>query len=263
MTEVLKVNSESEAKKLVHLAIYTGQLMMINGGETYRAEDTVVRICKSRKNLKTVDVFAISSAIFVSVEYDNKVITHFKNVQDGSINLDRINEINEFSRRFVKEDIPFDEAEKILSNIQNKHTYSKKTKLIFSGLCTGSFSILFGGGPIDFLISFLIGIVLNAFQQTLRSERITFFIENFVGAIIVSVIAFTARLLGIPISIDATIIGGIMLLVPGMIITNALRDIMGSDYISGIIGIVKGIFSAFSIAVGCGIIINLFIKWVI
>ena len=35
-------------KDVLRLAIFAGELMLANGAETYRVEDSVVRICKSR-----------------------------------------------------------------------------------------------------------------------------------------------------------------------------------------------------------------------
>lgn len=55
---------------------------------------------------------------------------------------------------------------------------------------------------------------------------------------------------------DMIIIGSIMPLVPGMQITNSLRDIISGDFLSGMIGITKGIFVALAIALGVGLILN-------
>ena len=35
-------------KDVLGLALFIGELMLINGAETYRVEDTIIRICKSR-----------------------------------------------------------------------------------------------------------------------------------------------------------------------------------------------------------------------
>ena len=41
-------NKHKYKKDVLRLAIFAGELMLANGAETYRVEDSVVRICKSR-----------------------------------------------------------------------------------------------------------------------------------------------------------------------------------------------------------------------
>ncbi|EGS31711.1 hypothetical protein HMPREF9130_1931 [Peptoniphilus sp. oral taxon 375 str. F0436] len=66
--------------------------------------------------------------------------------------------------------------------------------------------------------------------------------------------------LGLGHNIDHIIIGSIMLFVPGVAITNAIRDIMSDDFLSGLIGLVKAIFIALAIAIGVGIVLSFHLK---
>ena len=49
---------------------------------------------------------------------------------------------------------------------------------------------------------------------------------------------------------DSSIIGALMILVPGLLITNSMRDIIYGDTNSGINRIVQVLLSAFAIALG-------------
>ena len=73
-----KISSLNEAKSLINIAMTTGQMLIKNGAEIYRAEDTIERMILSMENITEVDVFALSSALFVSAEYDGESITIFK-----------------------------------------------------------------------------------------------------------------------------------------------------------------------------------------
>lgn len=42
--------NDMQKKQILRLALYAGEIMLKNGAETYRVEDTITRICKS-KNL--------------------------------------------------------------------------------------------------------------------------------------------------------------------------------------------------------------------
>lgn len=260
MSDKLSVKNADEARDVINLAIYAGQLLLRNGAEIYRAEDTIERICSTRSNLYEVDVFAFPTAIFVSLEYNYEIITVFKSIETSTINLDRLNDINEFSRRFVNNEIPLEKARAELMRIEEKPTYSRLARVIFSGIFSGFYSLLFYGNIYDFIITFFIGMCLNVIQQFFQRQNITFLAESFFSALFVAGVAELAFISGLDVSVDKIIIAGIMLLVPGMMVTNALRDIMSGDYLSGLIGVVKGIFISFAIALGIGAFMNIHIN---
>ena len=90
-------NDRSDAKKLLLLAILAGKTMLKNGAETYRAEDTIERICKSRFGIKYADAFATPTGIFASLEFEGEIITYLIRVKSTKIDLNKINLLNEFS----------------------------------------------------------------------------------------------------------------------------------------------------------------------
>ncbi len=59
---------------------------------------------------------------------------------------------------------------------------------------------------------------------------------------------------------DIIIIGSIMSLVPGVAITNAMRDTISGDFISGLSRGMEAVFSALAIAFGVGLILNVYFK---
>ena len=62
-------------------------------------------------------------------------------------------------------------------------------------------------------------------------------------------------------SFSIIIIGSLMPLVPGVAITNAIRDIMAGDFLSGTSRLVEAILIAVSIAGGAGIALRIFSFW--
>ena len=129
--------------------------------------------------------------------------------------------------------------------------------MFFTGLCSASFAIMFGGTWYDFAYTFFVGFVLNYCMRLTAKHNVSFFPEAFLGTMVVSILALIGVKAMPILHMDMIIIGAIMPLVPGMIVTNSLRDIISGDYVSGLIGITKGIFVAFAIALGVGFILNL------
>ena len=60
-------------------------------------------------------------------------------------------------------------------------------------------------------------------------------------------------------NIDSAIIGSLMLLVPGLAITNAVRDSIGGDLLAGIIRAVEACLIAIAIALGAGVTMSIWI----
>ncbi len=91
--------SPANKKDVLGLALFLGELMLINGAETYRVEDTVLRICNSR-GFNHVNVFASPTVIIIS-DYRFDGYSFLKSIKSRSIDLHKISLLNDFSRKFV------------------------------------------------------------------------------------------------------------------------------------------------------------------
>lgn len=255
-----EVYSKDEVKKLLVLSTLAGRIMLKSGAETYRVEDTVVRICKSRKGIVYADSFIVPTGIFISVEYEGELITYFKRIKSSHINLNRIDMVNEFSRSFVNSNMSIDEGLEKLKKINKTIIYSSLFKSFSGSLAAGSFSLLFGGTLLDFIGSFIVSFIVLRVLDKLYRAKLTFFIDNFIGATLVSILSYLSIKIGVGNNIDMVIIGSIMPLVPGVAITSSIRDTMSGDYISGLSRGMESVFSALAIALGVGIVLNFYLK---
>ena len=250
MAKVL--NNIKEAKDLMNLSLYTGALLIQNGAESYRAEDTIERICKSVSNISNVSAYALPSAIFISMEFEGETLSNFRKITIADTNLYKIDRVNSFSREFVSSDFSIKEAYDKLFEIDN--TEEKKEKIYLSGgIAASFFSVLFGGDLKDFFASFFIGILIPIILDKLSHFKLSFFVNNIICAFITSILAITFVHFNFGSNIDNIIIGVIMLLVPGVAITNSVRDIMSGEFITGAITMIKAFFIALAIAFGVGV----------
>ena len=118
---------------------------------------------------------------------------------------------------------------------------------------------MFGGDIKDFIGATLIGAVIKIIAVICQKLNINdFFINSLCGGI-TAFLAIILIKLHICSNIDKTIIGSIMLLVPGLTITNAIRDTIAGDILSGVTKTAEAIFVAVSIAVGTGAVLSLFL----
>ena len=252
-----------EAKKLLLLAALTGKTMLKNGAETYRVEDTIERICKSRLDIKYADAFVTPTGIFLSLEYKGEMFTYLIRIKSIRIDLNKIDLVNEFSREFVNSNMTVDEGIEKLKKINKAEGYSRITKNLFGAMACAFFALLFGGSFLDFISTYLVSITVLFTVGKIGQYKMTFFINNLIGASIASVLSIIVVSIGLGHNMDTIIIGSIMSLVPGVSITNALRDTISGDFISGLSRGMEAIFSALAIAFGVGIVLNIYYRGLI
>lgn len=257
------IEDKNEIKKLLQLAMSTGEALLKNGAETYRVEDSMNRICNSKSNVSNVDSFVTHTGIFLTLEFQGEVFTHLRRVKKLGYNLNKISLINDFSRKFIAKDICIDDGLKEISNIISSPDYHRIIKLLSVSLASSFFSLMFGGDIFDFISSIITSFLTLSILESLSNQNLGFFLECFLGASLASMFSHIALRLGLCNNVDIVIIGSIMCLVPGIPITNSIRDTMSGDSLSGLSKGMEAIFSALAIAFGVGLILNLHMKGLI
>lgn len=240
-----------DVNAVLHVAAYAGKIMLESGGETYRVEDIIQRICLLY-GASEADSFVTPTGMMVSLTFENQTYSLIKRVTNRSVNLDRIDKLNDLSRKITKNRISIADLQKELKAIENGEIYSFGVTLIFSALGAGSFSLLFGGNLKDVFAAFLIGIVINLLTTIFNKLDVNAFFINSIGGGVATLLAFILYKIGIASNMDYTIIGAIMLLVPGLAITNAIRDTLAGDLLAGLTRSAEAFLTAISIAVGSG-----------
>ncbi|KEI03834.1 threonine/serine exporter family protein [Clostridium botulinum] len=247
----------NNSDKILYLATEAGRIILQNGGETYRVEETMNKICYGL-NVQKADSFVTPTGIMLSItDETGKTISLIRKITNRSINLEKVSEINALSRTIVTDSPSLNYVEKRLNEIDNSCGYNKKILILSASFSAGFFTLLFGGTFRDFFVSLFIGATIKFICIILNSIKINEFFINSLGGAIASLLAIISINLNIGKNEDKIIIGSIMLLVPGLVITNAIRDTLAGDLVSGISRTVEAFFIAIAIATGSGIIIKL------
>ncbi len=246
-------------KRILILAVRAGELMMKSGAEIYRVEDTITRICKAG-HISYVDVFATPTGIFVTLDEgcrDSDVFTYIKRIKGSATDLSTISEVNRFSREFTTTDLSVDEGMKILSDIEVRKPYPFPAKLLGAALVAAFFCVIFGGDTVDFFIAALIGAISCTVSALLGKIELNFFIKGFCCCFIATFLALLATSMGITEDFSSIIIGALMIFVPGVAITNAIRDFLSGDMLSGIARLTEALVVGVSLAAGAGLMLEL------
>ena len=245
--------------KLLKISTLAGQILLESGAETYRVEETIIKICTAFGAHNT-ESFVIPTGIISTVTYEDNVSTLVVRIKYRGVDLNKIDKINDLSRKLQNSLITLEELDDELKKINNSFQYSFFVNILFSFLITGSFSVLFGGNMHDFLCAGLIGPVIKIVTHVCTYLSINEFFINALSGAITALLAFILVKFNIGHNLDMIIIGSIMLLVPGLTITNAIRDTIAGDILSGLAKAAEAFLIAVSIAAGTGGVLSVLLS---
>ena len=127
---------------IVNLAAEAGKIMLENGGETYRVEQTINMICKSY-GVVNAESFVSPTAIITSTMDENgRNSTIIKRITFRSTDLEKVALINNLSRQIQGHPLTLDELKNELKYIRSFPKYSNRIKTFFAGITTGTFTLL-------------------------------------------------------------------------------------------------------------------------
>ena len=249
-----EIKTESYYKELVNFSLLAGVIMMGSRAETSRVEDMVARILKT-SGLPVTEAFVLPTGITVTLSDDKDMtICVNKRTFSGDVNISKIYKVNQVSRDFCSGIISLDDAYKKLKEIDEEKSFPVWVKLIGTSLASGGFSIFFGGSILDgiaaLLIGLLLGVCLIYFKKLLQKDFLTIALCSFILAFFGVLFPFLAIKINISISPQYIIAGCLMPLVPGVAITNAVRDVLSGDYLSACSRTVEAAMVAVAIAIG-------------
>lgn len=253
---------ETYIREVLEVAIFSGRIMLENGAETSRVEDTINRICLSR-GLK-VENFTIPTGIFLSYRHEGHYYPYIIRTKSVTIDLEIIAKVNDFSRRFVSTDMSTQQAFDALETIKKTPHYSLLIYSLFGGVAGGFFTLSFGGRLLEALASFLTSFIVVAIVRTMAKYAGSF-VRNITGGALNALFALLLiqvfSWFGEQLMLSKIVIGSLMPLVPGVAMTNAFRDSISGDFVSGVSKLTEALLIAVAIALGVGVVLHLKLLW--
>lgn len=233
--------------------LLAGRIMVENGAEIYRVEDTMMRMAQSQ-NIWNAQSYATSTGIVLSLGPTQP--TRIASISKRITDLQKVARVNAVSRKLSSQIITLNEAYDELKKIeQTNYLLPMYIQILAAALASGCFTIMFQGPWVDFGAAMVAGgvgyyIYLIAHDLT----RVRFFSE-FMASLGVGIIAFLAVKYGFGVEVDKIIIGSVMPLVPGLPITIAVRDLMAGHLVSGLAKGAEAVLTAFAIGSGIAVVL--------
>ncbi|MBF0710290.1 MULTISPECIES: threonine/serine exporter ThrE family protein [unclassified Gemella] len=245
------LENEKDAKALLNFSVKMARMMMSYGAEVYRVEDTVYRVLVSHRNIDTVNVLVTYSFVIITFIYEDSNMTAMRRISAADNDLEKISLINDLSRQMVSGQIEdIHSAFEKLNEIKAMKPYGDWVKIAALTISAPFFALMFYGTFKDSLFSFAIMAIEAYFLIYATKLKVLDHLSNFIGAFIATVLpSLAAQYFFIENPASITIVG-LIPLVPGVQITNSVRDFMAGDYMSGMIGTLSAVFVGTTIALG-------------
>lgn len=235
---------------LLDLATDLGYELAMSGAETFRVEETVSRVLLAYGVQS--EVFAIPNCLTVSIETDiGKPMTRMRRIGFHGNDLDSVERLAGLSRGICSRTPDPDEAKQWLQQVcATKRSYPLWLQLLGHFLGAFGFSITFGGTLMDGICSGICGILVGIINRFMEKFKVNPFFRIIAEAFPMALLAFGFCALSVAQQADMVNIGALMLLVPGLLFTNAMRDIIYGDTNSGTNRIVQVLLIAAAIVLG-------------
>ncbi|MBR2950536.1 MAG: threonine/serine exporter family protein [Lachnospiraceae bacterium] len=261
-TDTVYTSTDSQRldhREVLDAAMLAGNILLQNGAEIYRVEETVHRICEAF-GVESLDTFVLTNGIFMTAGNEQeKRFARVNYIPVKGAQLHRIVAVNQLSREIEEGKYTVEQVKERLEDIRTAPGYSNRTKIFAVALTSFSFCFMFGGNWMEALVSFVIGIVLG-FYIYYVGGRFSKIMSNIGGGAVITLVAILALQLRIPVPMELShlIVGPLMPLVPGLAFTNGIRDITNGDYLSGPVRMIDSIMVFISIAAGVGVVLAIY-----
>jgi uncharacterized membrane protein YjjP (DUF1212 family) len=238
-------------EELLYCTMELGEKLLLSGAEVSRVEESITRICRAY-DAERVDVYATTANMIVTVKTgDGRILTQTRRVSGSSTDIEKLDALNNLSRFITAKKPCAEEIYTRLNSIKDTKQYNHLLVIFCYALIAGSFTIFFGARTVgETLASFLIGGIIGAFNMF--GER--FGIQKLMLKLLCSFFACSLAFLSVKLpfipTVDNIIIGNVMSLIPGIGLTNALRDLFTGDVLTGILRSIEAALLGLVIAAG-------------
>lgn len=247
-----------EDARLLALLLRLGEALLSAGAETERVEDTAERVAMAYGH-GGVEAFAVPTGLFLSI--DQGRTTGLRRVMARGMDLGRLVAFNDLARRLTAERPPMDVAEAMLSACGRAPSpYPVWAAPLLAGLGNAAFTYLIGGRPAEALLAFVAGIVVQAALHGVGQDFVRRFFHSAGGGFVAVLVAVAGAHVLPDVRPFMVVTGGIVLLLPGLSLTAAVRDMLSGDFLAGGARTLEAVVSTAALAAGVALATSLLLR---
>ncbi len=254
------------AAQVLSLSMDIGKSMIRCGAEINRVEETVIRICHAY-GMQQTDVFSIVSMIVGTTrDKQGEETTLSRRVYSYATNFMQLEKLNALSRRLCANPVDPASVRPELDAISRDPVKLHPTVCIGYLIAASAFTVFFGGTWKDALASVPIAVILWLIGSLVKVRGMSKLFVTALSSATAGFLAISFVKLGLADHAGMIMIGNVMLVIPGLMLINSVREMLCGDLMSGILRLLESLILSLVIACGFAVPILIFsaggISWI-
>lgn len=239
--------------QIMSAVLDVGEAMLTGGGEVSRIERMVTRMCQAY-GTERVDVFSITSSMIVTVKLPGgEVLTQTRRIREWAIDFELLEELNRLAEKITENPMTPEKIHRCLKDIHKKPDHERIFACVGAVFAASGFAVFFGGTWRDGLAAGILAFLYSVIDRGTNHSQMNRLVYCFLISLISGMIAILTVKSGIGENLDKIMIGGIMLVIPGVAMTNSIRDLLLGDVITGLLRLSESLLIAAGVAAGFAI----------
>lgn len=264
MTDVRDVTAHREGRGRAELVLEIGRALLRLGAPAYRMEDTM-RLVATRLGLEG-QFYCTPTAFIAALGRGSRQRSFMARVEESEIHLGKMSRINDVIDGLARGIMsPVAAIREVREIMEAPALYGVLTRIVAPALFSAAIAILFGGGVIELAVALLLGLVTGTLGLAMTPSPNLSRLYPAVAGFLTAMLGGLAALWLPPFSVYLALIAGLIVLMPGLSLTLATRELAsghltaGSSRMAG--AIVSLVIVGFGVALGSQISQLLFGAW--
>lgn len=252
-------SAAGDRQEIMEIAMRAGHILLENGAEISRVEETIDRICR-HYGIQSANSFVLSNGIFSTMgNQREEFFARVQHIPVSGAHLNRVAAVNQLSREIEEGKHTIADLEWCLDDIENMPGKRNIVQIMASAVGSGAFCLFFGGDLLDSAAAFLSGMLLYVYILY-GGYRLSRLVEHILGGALVTFLCMVFYHLGLGHNVSSMIIGSVIPMIPGVAFTNAIRDLTDGDYIAGSVRMMDTALVVLGIALGVGMMFTAYYR---
>ena len=201
--------------RALELVMDAGQTLLENGGEVFRAQQTM-EIMAASLGVRDFHVYVLTNGIFASAHLPGRdAVSLVRHVPTVSVHLGRVEAVNELSRELAAGRLGVVEAEARLNTARTLPRSTPQLEILACVVGSAGFAYLFGGTLADMPVAAVAGLLEALVCQQFARHGINRIFTDIVAAFCGTIWAIAVQTVVPAVNANAAIIGALMVLTPG------------------------------------------------
>ena len=241
--------NKTDEYAFAHLLLKLGEMLIDAGGEIYRVEHTLKQVAKAYGAL-SVNVFMITAFMVITLKFpDDRKITESRQVKHGvNTNFTKLEKVSKLCDDCCKNPVSINVLASRIEECDLKP--NNKAFYIGSVIAAFFFCILFSGTLIDAVFAGALGLLAAFLIKKIGPLCKNNIVLNMIAAFVFGALAYFLTKAIPALTMDTIVIADIMILLPGLTLTNGIRDVLVGDTISGVNQFIESVLWTGGLAIG-------------